>query len=228
MFKAIKNWWNGLWEKEESPGPKITKEQIDRVGEVIREMKEGSFDRAKPTGTDAECIAVAVHAKGRVAYKEAHTTTVQRGINDPEPSPIRPLMSPKRGLTVKFTEHPGRHGLGKEATVAQILGTPLNVERDGRVASVDEFGELLPVGEPKARTILPGIEMSFVAEPGIQQYVSDFSDLEETVAERLTDLKPVPVNLDELCTDTPVPAQRKSRRRGKRGGVKRNNRNKKK
>lgn len=226
MFKAIKNWWNGLWEKEESPGPKITKEQIDRMGEVIREIKEGSFDRTKPTGTDAECIAAAVHAKGKVVYKEAHTAAVQRGINDPEPSPIRPLMTPKRDLTVKFTEHPGRHGLGKAATVAQILGTPLSVERDGRVANIDEIGELLSVGEPKARTILPGVEISSIAEPGIE--AARKYSFDETVSKRLADPKPVPVSLDELCADTAVPTPRKPRRRGKRGGVKRNNRSKKK
>lgn len=205
MFKAIKKWWDGMWAEEASPGPKITKEQIDRVGDVIREMKEGSFDRAKPTGTDAECIALAVHAKGKVAFKEAHTTTVQRGVNDPEPSPIRPLMAPKRGLTVKFTG------------------------QSDRVANVDEFGGLLPVGASKARTILPGVEISFITEPGIGAARKDgFDELEETVIDRLGDPKPVRVDIDELVVDTPTPTARRPRRRGKRGGVKRNNRSKKK
>lgn len=94
------------------------------------------------------------------------------------------------------------------------------VPRAGIVANFDHAGNLLSVGadhdghmEPAQRTFHSGVEMSFVAEPGIDS---------KLLIERLNDPKPVPVSLSELGSDTPVPAQRKPRRRGKRGGRGRN------
>lgn len=257
MFKAIKKWWNGLWEKEESPGPKITREDIAKVEETVKEIRSGKFDRAKPTGTDAECLAEAGQLK---PYQRKHVEQVAKAgypghggkyVNqDAKAAPVRPpkpkpipgrgtaapkveINNPNGGVTITFTEHPGRNGLGVESEITSI-------ERNGCVAHVDGKGNLLPLrgmdhdGEmyPAGRTILPAIEMSFIAEPGIDvnKLRKDAGDesLEETVAARLLDPKPVRVELDELDGDTPVPVQRKPRRRGKRGGVKRNRRNKNK
>lgn len=244
MFKAIKNWWNGLWEKEESPGPKITKEQIDRVGEVIREMKEGSFDRAKPTGTDAQCIE-GVKAGQMKPFQRKHVegkrviegrniklgtsshVTIQRGVDGPVETEI----------------------INSEHRTIRRGNVTAHVDNQGKllpIGSLDFDGHMEPVPNPSGKTILPGMEISFIAEPGLlvrslgesgEPYVNepvvgkinvDKRRLEELVAERLADPKPVPVSLDELCADTAVPTPRKPRRRGKRGGVKRNNRSKKK
>lgn len=272
MFKAIKKWWNGLWEKEESPGPKITREDIAKVEETVKEIRSGKFDRAKPTGTDAECLAEAGQLKpfqrkhveqaaktgypdlgrkyvnqdakaapvrppkpkpivGRnIKFGMSSHVTIQRGVNGPVETEIvngvHRTVTPGN-VTINYAENPIDGGLGISADITSI-------ERNGCVAHVDGKGNLLPLRgmDPAGRTILPAMEMSFIAEPGIdtsklRKDVGDES-LEETVAARLLDPKPVRVELDELDGDTPVPVQRKPRRRGKRGGVKRNRRNKNK
>lgn len=274
MFKAIKKWWNGLWEKEESPGPKITREDIAKVEETVKEIRSGKFDRAKPTGTDAEIGQLKpfqrkhVEQAAKTGYPElggkyvnhdakaapvrppkpkpirgrdiklsvSSHVTVQRGVDGPVETEIvngvRRDVKPD-SLTIHYAENPIESGLGISADITRV-------ERNGCVAHVDGKGNLLPLrgmdhdGEiyPGEKKILPAIEMSFVAEPGIDINMlrKDAGDesLEETVAARLLDPKPVCVELDELDGDTPVPVQRKPRRRGKRGGVKRNRRNKNK
>lgn len=224
MFKAIKNWWNGLWEKEESPGPKITKEQIDRMGEVIREIKEGSFDRTKPTGTDAQCID-SVKAGQMKPFQRKHV----------EGKRVIEGRNIKLGTSSHVTIQRGVDG----PVETEIINSEHRTIRRGNVtAHVDNKGKLLPIGSldfdghmepvpnPSGKTILPGVEISSIAEPGIE--AARKYSFDETVSERLADPKPVPVSLDELCADTAVPTPRKPRRRGKRGGVKRNNRSKKK
>lgn len=226
MFQAIRKWWNGLWEKEESPGPKISKEDIERVKETIEEIRSGSFDRAKPTGTDAQCIARAKAGQLR-PFKREHIEPEKRVV---EGRKIKLAMSSH--VTIQ-------RGIDGPVETEIINGEHRTITRGNITAHVDEKGDLLPLHDmdPPTRTNQPMIPMSIIAEPGIDcrhlaTSLSDgipphFESLEETVAERLADPKPVRVELDELNADTPVPAQRKPRRRGKRGGVKRN-RNKKK
>lgn len=222
MFQAIRKWWNGLWEKEESPGPKITKENIERVKETIDEIRSGSFDRVKPTGTGAECIA-AVAAGQQRQFQRKHVETVEEDKKD-------------RKIKFATSSHVTiQRGVNGPVETEIIDGKHRVVTRDNVSMHVDDKGDLLPIGglesldHPKARVFLPGVEISFIAEPGIEAARKyGFDELEETAAERLADPKPVRVSLNELDADTAVPTPRKPRRRGKRGGAKRNNRSKKK
>lgn len=203
MFKGLWLWIRGLFglgaPVEETP--KLSKESIDRVGKIIEEIKReaisvhsvGQYDRAAPTSeTEVKPQGrpfVNTSKEGFGKVKTVESLTIQRGADGP-------------------------------IEAVSIDGKRHTVTRAGVVANFDHAGNLLSVGadhdghmEPTQRTFHSGVEMSFIAEPGIDS---------KLLIERLNDPKPVPVSLSELGGDTPVPVQRKPRRRGKRGGRGRN------
>lgn len=253
MFKAIKKWWNGLWAEEPSPGPKITKEDIARVKDTMEEIRSGNFDRAKPTGSDAECLAKATgrdcgrkfvnsisepspvrpsrpkpkpipSQDKRIKVVHLHSISVTRGVGGPAVE----IPNPNGGVTVDYIERPGKNGLGIETEIT-------TVERNGCVARVDGLGNLMPIGqdydghEPLIPTLgEPG--KPCLNEPVVATLGVDKRTLLAAVAKRLADPQIVKVDIEDLSDlgDNAVATTRKPRRRGKRGGVKRNRRNKNK
>lgn len=277
MFKAIKKWWNGLWVEEPSPGPKITRENIAKVEEMVKEIRSGKFGRAQPSGSDVECLTKATGPGYGREYvnQDGRAAPVHQPKPKPIPSPengikvvhLHAPMTVSRGVGGMSVEVPGSTGKIVIDTIERPVENGLGgstdfttVERNGCVAHIDANGHLKPIGmdhdghmppNPTDKTILPGIETMFIAEPGIQAaqdgrlvrtlgepgepYFNepvvgkinvDYRAMDEMVAERLTNPQVIKIGLEDLDGDTPVPTTRKPRRRGKRGGVKRNRRNK--
>lgn len=191
MFKGLWLWIRGLFglgaPAEETP--KLSKESIDRVGKIMEEIKREAISVRSIGQFDRAGPISETSKEGFGKVKTIESMTIQRGVDGP----------------IEAVSIDGKHR---------------TVSRAGVVANFDHAGNLLSVGadhdghmEPTQRTFHSGVEMSFIAEPGIDS---------KLLIERLNDPKPVPVSLSELGSDTPVPAQRKPRRRGKRGGRGRN------